>query len=107
MIWTLTEAHDRRKDVVDPVAIRRAAASMRARQERMPGYRAPLDFAHERRGVSADFHDLLEELVVYQVRFMVVGAHALAAHGVPRAAAHLDILVEPSEENWARCSMCR
>jgi hypothetical protein len=52
--------------------------------------------------VSTDFHDLLEELVACQVRFVVVGAHALAAHGVPRATGDLDILVEPSEENATR-----
>jgi hypothetical protein len=32
-------------------------------------------------------------------RFLVVGAHALAVHGVPRATRDLDIWVEPTESN--------
>jgi hypothetical protein len=36
------------------------------------------------------------------VRFLVVGAHALAAAGRPRATQDLDILVEPSERNADR-----
>jgi hypothetical protein len=49
--------------------------------------------------VIADFRDLLAELVQGGVRFLVVGAHALAAHGVPRVTGDLDILVEPSTVN--------
>jgi hypothetical protein len=36
------------------------------------------------------------------VRFVVVGAHAMAAHGVPRATGDLDILVAPERANAAR-----
>ncbi|HEX9729406.1 MAG TPA: hypothetical protein VGA37_12940 [Gemmatimonadales bacterium] len=35
----------------------------------------------------ADFRDLLAAFVSHDVRFLVVGAHALAAHGVPRVTA--------------------
>jgi hypothetical protein len=52
--------------------------------------------------VIADFHDLLEAYVDAEVRFLVVGAHALAAHGVPRVTGDLDIWVEPTPENAAR-----
>jgi hypothetical protein len=34
--------------------------------------------------------------------FIVVGAHALAAHGIPRATGDCDILVEPTPENAMR-----
>jgi hypothetical protein len=34
--------------------------------------------------VIEDFRDLLNELVASNVQFMVVGAHALSVHGVPR-----------------------
>lgn len=34
-----------------------------------------------------------------RVRFLVVGAHALAANGRPRATADLDILVDPTPKN--------
>ncbi|MEO6008204.1 MAG: hypothetical protein ABIU38_09090 [Vicinamibacteraceae bacterium] len=36
------------------------------------------------------------------VEFLIVGAHALAAHGVPRATGDLDIWVRPTPENAAR-----
>ena len=36
------------------------------------------------------------------VDFVIVGAHALAAHGHPRATGDLDVLVAPSRENAPR-----
>ena len=50
----------------------------------------------------ADFRDLLAAFVAHHVRFLVVGAHALAAHGVPRVTADLDLWVEPTDENARR-----
>ncbi|MFN2315451.1 MAG: hypothetical protein ABR551_03330 [Gemmatimonadales bacterium] len=50
----------------------------------------------------ADFRDLLAALVEAQARFLVVGAHALAAHGVPRMTGDLDLWVEPTAPNAAR-----
>jgi hypothetical protein len=32
---------------------------------------------------NVDFRDVLRAFVQHQVRFLVVGAHALAAHGIP------------------------
>ena len=49
-----------------------------------------------------DFRDVLAALVAADAKFLVVGAHALAAHGVPRMTRDLDILVEPSPENARR-----
>ena len=37
-----------------------------------------------------------------KVHFLVVGAHALAAHGVPRATQDLDVWVDPTADNAAR-----
>jgi hypothetical protein len=54
--------------------------------------------------VSADFRDLLTELRAAGVRFLVVGAHALAAHGVPRVTGDLDLWLEPTAENAERTS---
>jgi hypothetical protein len=51
--------------------------------------------------VIADFRDLLAALVQRDVRFLVVGAHALAAHGVPRVTGDLDVWVEPTAANAA------
>jgi hypothetical protein len=49
--------------------------------------------------VNDDFRDLLAALVAEKTRFLVVGAHALAAHGLPRMTRDLDIFVEPSPAN--------
>ncbi len=49
-----------------------------------------------------DFHDMLNALVNAEVRFLVVGAHALAVHGVPRATGDLDVWVRPDAENASR-----
>ncbi len=49
-----------------------------------------------------DFRDLLFELIEGNVRFVVVGAHALAVHGVPRATGDLDLLIVPEPENAQR-----
>jgi len=53
-------------------------------------------------GLNEDFLDLLRALSESHARFVVVGAHAMAVHGVPRATGDLDILVQPSSENAAR-----
>jgi hypothetical protein len=49
--------------------------------------------------VYPDFRDLLAAFVAHQVRFLVVGAHALAVHGIPRATGDLDVWVEPTRAN--------
>ena len=49
-----------------------------------------------------DFRDILRELVAADARFLVVGAHALSAHGVPRATVDLDIWIEADAENATR-----
>jgi hypothetical protein len=52
--------------------------------------------------MNQDFVDLLRAFVDHEVRFMVVGAYALAIHGRPRATGDLDIWIQPSEDNAAR-----
>lgn len=49
-----------------------------------------------------DFRDLLAELVRAEARFLIVGAHALGVHGVPRATIDLDVWIEPTPENARR-----
>lgn len=49
-----------------------------------------------------DFGDVLREFVAHQVVFLVVGAHALAVHGIPRATGDLDILVQAIPANAQR-----
>jgi hypothetical protein len=52
--------------------------------------------------VHEDFRDFLAAFLTHQVRFLVVGAHALAVHGVPRATGDLDVWVEPTRANADR-----
>ena len=52
--------------------------------------------------MTDDFRDVLFELTRAGARFLVVGAHALGVHGVPRATVDLDIWVEPTPENAQR-----
>jgi hypothetical protein len=49
-----------------------------------------------------DWKELIDCLSARRVRFLVVGAHALAIHGRPRATGDLDLLVEPTPANAAR-----
>jgi len=49
-----------------------------------------------------DFRDILLELHNAGARFVVVGGHAVAFHGHPRATKDLDILVEPNSDNASR-----
>jgi len=49
--------------------------------------------------VNPDFEEFLRALNEAGARFLVVGAHALAVHGVPRATGDIDIWIDPSAEN--------
>ena len=52
--------------------------------------------------MNEDFLDLLQALVASNVQFLVVGAHAMAVHGVPRATGDLDVWVRPDPQNAER-----
>jgi hypothetical protein len=52
--------------------------------------------------VNRDFRDLLAEFNAKSVEYLVVGAHALAAHGHVRATKDLDVWVRASSENAPR-----
>jgi hypothetical protein len=52
--------------------------------------------------MNPDFVDLLRAFVAADVRFLVVGAYALALHGRPRATGDLDIWVDATPENARR-----
>ncbi|CAN5325372.1 nucleotidyl transferase AbiEii/AbiGii toxin family protein [soil metagenome] len=52
--------------------------------------------------MTDDYRDFLIELRRAGARFLVVGAHALAAHGIPRATVDLDIWIEPTPDNARR-----
>jgi hypothetical protein len=52
--------------------------------------------------LNEDFSDMLQSLADAQVDFIIVGAHALAAHGLPRATGDIDLFVRPDATNAAR-----
>jgi hypothetical protein len=52
--------------------------------------------------MNRDFVEMLSALIEARAEFLVVGAHALAAHGVPRATGDLDIWVRNDPENADR-----
>jgi hypothetical protein len=52
--------------------------------------------------VNRDFVEMLQELSAAGADFIVVGAHALAAHDRPRATGDIDIWVRPDPENAQR-----
>ena len=52
--------------------------------------------------MNEDFVDLLRAFAEAEVRFLIVGAYALALHGRPRATGDLDIWVDASPDNAPR-----
>ncbi|MEO8358942.1 MAG: nucleotidyltransferase [Vicinamibacteria bacterium] len=52
--------------------------------------------------MTPDFVAMLSALSAEHVEFMLVGAHALAAHGFVRATQDIDVLVRPTPDNARR-----
>jgi len=52
--------------------------------------------------LNEDFRDLLVEFSDEGVEFLLVGAFAVAFHGVPRATGDMDVFVRPSSKNAKR-----
>ena len=52
--------------------------------------------------MNPDFVDLLRAFIAADVRFLIVGAYALALHGRPRATGDLDVWIDATPENAAR-----
>lgn len=49
-----------------------------------------------------DFEEFIDALERKNVRYLIIGAHALAYHASPRATKDLDLLVEATESNARR-----
>jgi hypothetical protein len=52
--------------------------------------------------MTRDFAEMLDALSGAEADFLIVGAHALAVHGRPRATGDLDIWVRPTVGNAER-----
>jgi len=54
--------------------------------------------------IPNDFKELLELLNSHKVKYIIVGAYALALHGHPRFTGDLDIYVKPDTQNASQIS---
>jgi hypothetical protein len=52
--------------------------------------------------MNRDFAEMLRALADEGVEYLVVGAYAVAGHGIPRATGDIDLWVRPTAENAAR-----
>lgn len=52
--------------------------------------------------MNPDFHDMLSALSAEGAEYLLVGAYALAVHGLPRATGDIDLWVRPSPDNGRR-----
>lgn len=52
--------------------------------------------------LNQDYRDILSEFCAAGVEFLLVGAYALAAHGLPRATGDIDLWIRCSAENAVR-----
>ena len=53
--------------------------------------------------MTEDFRDMLGLLKRHGVEFLLVGAHAMAAHSTPRATGDIDLWVRPTPETPSGC----
>jgi hypothetical protein len=51
---------------------------------------------------SQDFKEFIQSLNANDVRYLIIGGYALAAHGCPRYTKDLDVWLDNSQENAAR-----
>ena len=49
--------------------------------------------------LNDDYRDILRAFSTERVRFLLVGAYAMAAHGYPRATMDIDLWIDPSADN--------
>ena len=52
--------------------------------------------------MNRDFFEMLAALSAAGVEFLIVGAYAMAAYGLPRATGDIDIWVRPTRDNAER-----
>ena len=49
--------------------------------------------------LNSHYRDILSQLSEKKVKFLLVGAYAMAFHGYPRSTMDIDLLVKPDPEN--------
>src|SRR5229473_1844354 len=58
--------------------------------------------SRENRLINSDFRDILSAFREEKVEFMLVGAYAVAAHGLPRATGDIDLWIKCRVDNAQR-----
>ena len=54
--------------------------------------------------LNPDFSDMLSAFNAAKVDYLVVGAYAVGAHGLPRSTGDIDLWIDPTPENAKRAS---
>lgn len=49
-----------------------------------------------------DYEEFIAAFNAHRVRYLLIGAHAVAYHARPRATKHLDVLIDPAPDNARR-----
>ena len=52
--------------------------------------------------LTTDWKEFLSLLISHRVKFLLIGAHAVAVHARPRFTEDLDVFVEPTTQNAKR-----
>ena len=55
---------------------------------------------------SQDFKEFVELLIKHKVEYLIVGGYAVGIHGHPRYTGHLDIWLNPTQENAEKVIQC-
>jgi hypothetical protein len=55
--------------------------------------------------LNKDYKEILSILIKRDVRFLIIGAYALGAHGYPRSTGDFDLWVEASQANASKSRM--
>jgi len=85
-----------------PAKRERTGARSRSKSASRPSKRSGKRRSASTIALPRDWRELIGLLSSHAVRFLIVGAHALAANGRPRATQDLDIFVEPTVANARR-----
>ncbi|MCP5052845.1 MAG: nucleotidyltransferase family protein, partial [bacterium] len=52
--------------------------------------------------LNQEYREMLQLFEKYKVKYLIVGAYALAAHGYPRSTGDIDLWVKPESDNAKR-----
>jgi hypothetical protein len=111
LVFWLSQQPEQRLQAVD--VLRHRVFDLPTRMERVlevtehdndrryrPGSHRPVSLSNMR--IEKDFEDFIQLLNNQNVEYLMVGAYALAFHGVPRATQDFEVYVRPTSKNAAK-----